>query len=347
MSYPVGSQPRINGDFTNEDGVAADPTTATLETIEPDGTTHAFVGLNDPAVVGRWYYRPLLDSPGTWKFRWVGAGALVATMPDFTIHVESSAFTDDFPAPTSTLVCAPWATTAAICEPCNEFDPEVLESNLLLASEVLYVLSGRQFRGAVCEATVRPQLPCGIDYGPCGGPYEVLLPHYPVTEVTEVKVRQTYDGILETLTADQYRLDNHSTLIRLQDSDGFYRSWPRQEIRQNSNGTGLYFEATYTYGQAPPLLGLSAARDLACEFALACDPSAAGKCKLPKNVQSVVRQGVSQEFIDVTQFLAEDLMGIHSVDVFLRSFNKSKLRRRASVWSPDLPSFRSVPFAGS
>lgn len=246
----------------------------------------------------------------------------------------------DTPSVQGALVCNVWATTEDICAPCDDMDTDLLKDMLLVASETLYVLSGRQFRGAGCEATVRPEFPCGVDYGACGGPYEVLLPHYPITEVTEVKVRQTYDGDLETLTADQYRLDNHSILVRLQDSDGVYRAWPRQEIRQNSNGTGLYFEVTYTYGQSPPSLGVLAARDLACEFALACDPSAAGKCRLPRNVQSIVRQGVSQEFIDVTQFLAEDIMGIHSVDVFLRSFNKSKLRRRATVWSPDLPSFR-------
>lgn len=247
----------------------------------------------------------------------------------------------------SDLICNAWATIDDVCAPCTEVDSGVMEDMLLVASETLYVLSGRQFRGAGCEATVRPEFPCGLDYGPCGGPYEVLLPHYPVTEVTEVKVRQRHNGDLETLTADQYRLDNHSILVRLEDSDGVYRQWPRQEVRQNSNGTAPYFEVTYTYGQSPPLLGITAARDLACEFALACDPAAAGKCRLPKNVQSIVRQGVSQEFIDVTQFLAEDLMGIHSCDVFLKVFNKAKLRRRASVWSPDLPSFRSVPFAGS
>lgn len=345
MSYQVGDSVRLRANFTNLAGVATDPTAVTVRIRSPLGVVTTPAATNDALTVGAFYYDLTVTSAGTWFYRFEGTGAVTAADED-TIQVERSAFSTEGTYQ-STLVCTPWATTDDICEPCNELDPEVLESNLLLASEVLYVLSGRQFRGAGCEATVRPQLPCGIDYGPCGGPYEVLLPHYPITEVTEVRVRQTHDGILETLTADQYRLDNHSTLVRLQDSDGFYRSWPRQEIRQNSNGTGLYFEVTYTYGQAPPLLGISAARDLACEFALACDPSSAGKCKLPKNVQSVVRQGVSQEFIDVTQFLAEDLMGVHSCDVFLRSFNKSKLRRRASVWSPDLPSFRSVPFAGS
>lgn len=251
------------------------------------------------------------------------------------------------PGTTDSLICNLWATTDDVCAPCSDLDADLLDRMLLVASETLYVLSGRQFRGGGCEVTVRPSFPCGIDYGPCGGPFEVLLPHYPVTEILEVKVRQRHLGDLEVLTEDQYRLDNHSTLVRLQDSDGIYRGWPRQEVRQNSNGTGTYFEVSYTYGSAPPALGVTAAADLACEFALACDPASAGKCKLPKNVQSVVRQGVSQEFIDVTQFLAEDLMGIHSVDVFMRTFNPSKLRRRASVWSPDLPTFRSVPFSGS
>ena len=251
------------------------------------------------------------------------------------------------PSTSDSLVCNLWATVDDVCGPCSDLDANLLDRMLLVASETLYVLSGRQFRGGGCEVTVRPSFPCGIDYGLCGGPFEVILPHYPVTEILEVKVRQNHLGDLEVLTEDQYRLDNHSTLVRLQDSDGVYRGWPRQEVRQNSNGTGTYFEVSYTYGSAPPALGVTAAADLACEFALACDPASAGKCKLPKNVQNVVRQGVSQEFIDVTQFLAEDLMGIHSSDVFLRAFNPQKLRRRASVWSPDLPTFRSVPFSGS
>jgi hypothetical protein len=345
MSYQVGDVVRLRAAFTDLSGVPADPTAVTVKIRNPAGTVTTPAAVNDATAVGAFYYDLAVTSSGTWTYRFEGTGAVTAA-DEATIYVERSAFSDDVSL-TSSLICEPWATTTDICAPCNELEPELLENMLLVASETLYVLSGRQFRGSGCEATVRPEFPCGVNYGPCGGPFEIVLPHYPVTEVTEVKVRQTHNGDLETLTEDQYRLDNHSTLVRLQDADDIYRGWPRQEIRQNSNGIGRYLEVTYTYGQAPPLLGKQAAAVLACEFALACDPDAATKCRLPKKVQSIVRQGVSMEFIDPEQFLAEDLTGIYETDIFLRVFNPAKLRRRASVWSPDLPAFRTVPFGGS
>lgn len=242
------------------------------------------------------------------------------------------------PEAAGSLVCNAWATPDDTS--CSGVDADLLSTMLLVASETLYVLSGRQFRGGGCEATVRPSFPCGIDYGGCGGPAEITLPHYPVNEITEVRVRQTYGGDLEVLDPDQYELVNRSTLVRLKDDDGHYRAWPQQDTRQPATGNGRFFEVSYTYGSPPPTLGVQAAADLACELALAVDPDAAAACRLPKNVQSIVRQGVAMEFLDATQLLESDLTGVYSVDLFLRTFNPQKLRRRASVWSPDLPSFR-------
>lgn len=239
----------------------------------------------------------------------------------------------------NSLICSAWAE-AADTSCAASVNEDLLAWMLLVASETLYVLSGRQFRGAGCEATVRPSFPCGVDYGGCGGPMEVTLPHYPVTEVTEVRVRQNYNGDLEILDPDQYELVNHSTLVRLKDADGIYRSWPQQDVRQPSTGNGRFFDVTYTYGSGPPTLGRQAAADLACEFVLAADPTAAAACRLPRNVQSIVRQGISAEFVDTTALLEQDLTGVYTVDLFLKTFNPQKLRRRASVWSPDLPTFR-------
>lgn len=233
-------------------------------------------------------------------------------------------------------VCTPWAVRDDLCSPCvgPELDPDELDEKLQAASDLLFAMSGRQFNGGGCTDTVRPIFPDSCGHA------EVMLPYYPVTAITSVKVRDRSDEAITTLQATDYRLDNKRVLVRLEGSDGTRKLWPHQDLYQNESGDGRFFEVTYTYGVAPPQLGVNAAATLACEMYLACDSSAADKCRLPNKVQSIVRQGVSMELIDPNQFLTEDFTGIYEVDSFLKAYNPKKLRRSASVWSPDLASFR-------
>lgn len=230
------------------------------------------------------------------------------------------------------------------------------------ASEILYELSGHRF-GGICEATVRPCAdPCR-----CGGYYQlgaghfmfldmyagywrnecgdrcgchplsrVKLPGYPVVEITDVLV----DGISVAGSGDptvEYRIDEGRYLTRLADpATGGARRWPgcqRLDLASSEMGT---FEVTYLHGEVPPAAGVAAARELACQLALACMGSE--ECQLPQGVVRVARQGVTIERAQFDLF-GMGRTGLVLVDAFLGAYNPSGLRRRPTVWSPDVQQY--------
>jgi hypothetical protein len=237
--------------------------------------------------------------------------------------------------------CSPWADEADLCSPCNDYaNVGVLAGDMLqAASDVLFELSGRQFPGT-CEATIRPvarcshieqsvSLPVPRSTGPAGcgcAPHHFSLPDYPVAAVSEVKI----DGAV--VSPSLYRVDDNRTLVRLADADGSNPGWPsgqRDDLPTTAEGT---WSITYTWGREPPPMGVTAAAVLACELALACDPETVGDCRLPKNVTSVTREGVSL-VLSPSDFLDRDgKTGLYEVDLFLRAVNPARVRQRASVW---------------
>lgn len=233
-------------------------------------------------------------------------------------------------------VCSPWATTDDVCSPCDDysFAAGLLDDSLLIASDVLFELSGRQFAGC-CQDTVRPDLAClcGPDrwqHCRCGGLSEVSLGGYPVTAIDEVLV----DGTV--LDPSEYRIDDYRWLVRLPDPEGRSQRWPCcQAAGQPTTEVGTW-EVTFTYGTPPPPAGVRAAADLACQLALSCQPETIESCTLPQRVTSITRQGVTAVLLDPFDFLDDGKTGIYSVDLFLRTYNPAKLRCRAAVFSPDL-----------
>jgi hypothetical protein len=90
---------------------------------------------------------------------------------------------------------------------------------------------------------------------------------------------------------------------------------------------------TYAYGRAVPPSGRLAAIALGTELGKAF----AGKaCALPSRVTSVTRQGVSFTALESLAVLKDDLVGIHSVDLWLRRVNPGKVTTGGAVWSPDI-----------
>lgn len=91
----------------------------------------------------------------------------------------------------------------------------------------------------------------------------------------------------------------------------------------------------WTAGVAPPPVCLYAAAELADELKKACvgDPG----CRLPSNVVSVTRQGVTVNMADPTALLDQGLTGLARVDLAIRTLNPSKLASRPRAYSPDAP----------
>ncbi|OJF15429.1 hypothetical protein BG844_04740 [Couchioplanes caeruleus subsp. caeruleus] len=217
------------------------------------------------------------------------------------------------------------------------------------------MLSGRQF--GLCPTTVRPvprghpgvrvwrrwelylspELPgwttfCGcpglgpvVDCG-CDRDVQVSLPGG-VQQVLEVRV----DG--QTLPASAYRVDNRRWLVR---TDG--GRWPtRQELTAGDDQPGA-FAVTYERGVPVPAAGRWAGGHLACEIAKAAVGDT--KCRLPRRVSAIVRQGVHTEFVDPTKLARDGMTGIPEVDGWLAAVNPYGLPRDSVVWSADLPSPR-------
>lgn len=244
--------------------------------------------------------------------------------------------------------CA-WEVNVACHADWAEFPADVRARAEQWATDILWMLSGRRF--GVCPVTVRPCQDCGEaswqtygviwDDGSSGWvPYlydgkwfncsclgthscrpasEVALPG-PVAGITEVRV----DG--ELVPPEAYRVDDAVWLVR---QDG--EAWPQQQDLGRPVGAPGTFSVTYLRGTPVPEAGKIAAGAVAYEFAKAC---VGADCRLPKQVQSIVRQGV--EFQVMPEDPADALTGIPEADQWLRAVNPAKLRQRPRVASLDL-----------
>jgi len=258
--------------------------------------------------------------------------------------------------------CADWTTLADVraCD-CLEDPPTdaQISDAIIMASEVLFELSGRRFSGA-CAQTVRPcaqtvggsayayhglasfdgaigWLPSwgscscsGADSCSCQTIPQIDLGNVPIVTVDEVRI----DGVVLAPTA--YRVDEYRWLVR---TDG--ETWPCcQDMLADDATDPDTFAVDFTFGNAPPLVGKRAAEVLACELAKSC---AGGECRLPKRVTSITRQGLTTVVLDPFDFLTNGSTGIYDVDLFIKTYNPTGRRRPMSVASPDVgPSVRRV-----
>ncbi len=261
--------------------------------------------------------------------------------------------------------CEAWVTGDEVAACCNVdvgTDFTVFDQVAIQASMLLFELSGRQFNGT-CEQTIRPcrddcacwgdvfspaQVPAipwswgywgtsiGLGWGwgyegcrelcGCGFTSRVKLPGFPVTSILEVKI----DGVV--IADTEYRLDEWQWLTRMNDA-----RWPAcQQLDRADTEEGTW-TVTYEFGQAPPLPGVAAAAELACQLYKACEGSA--DCQLPAGTTKVTRQGVQIERAPFLSWALKDgawATGLPLVDVFLSAYNPFRLQRRSTVWSPDV-----------
>jgi len=228
-----------------------------------------------------------------------------------------------------------WVPVPLTCT--DDIDPSVDQDEVAaVASELLFVLSGRQF--GVRVQTVRPRVtsPTCVCRGchPGGGSRfpESSGCGCSTTTIAELAgpiatvERVTLSGV--DLPADAYTWSG-GRIIR---TDG--GTFP---CCQPPEANPPLLEVAYSWGRSIPESGILAARELACQLAFAAAPSTAGKCKLPARVQTISRQGVTMALLDPQSFLDEGRTGLYLVDLFLSAFNPGKNRRRARVFSPDLP----------
>lgn len=332
-----GATERVTAGFTAA-GVPADPTTITVTVIAPNGTVTTPTA--QQADVGEWYIDLVLSQVGAWRVTWEGTGAVPTTGTIIILSRRDGS---------SGQTCAPWATSADACSPCDDYaiDPNALDDAMQMATDVLFNLTGRRWPGE-CIDVIRPQAQyraddhrswwppnapaapawgwCSCHRGResgCSWMSEIKLPGHPVSSVSVL-----LDGAVFT----DWRLDDRRYLVR---TDG--EGWPCcQDMDADPASDENTFEITYVYGKPPPLGGVRAAATLGCQYALACEPEAVrdGRCRLPKNIASVSRAGTTTNFFDPQKLIENGEVGIPEVDQWVMSVLMGDKRRRATVMVP-------------
>lgn len=332
------------------------------EIKNPSVGVYIFTFSTPPALAGLWYYRV------------VGTGAVAAvTEGEFTI-LPSSVLAPVVSEPVNgpcQAWCDPQDIVECANLDISS-DTSILEAAAYEASQVLFQLSGRQFTGRCEPVTVRPcadgcgcwpswmfpglspgapQFPVGGWgwWGPgglwggwgwggndcgCQPLSRALLPGYPVTSITEVKI----DGVV--LDEDQYRLDEWRWLTRLADpTTGQAQWWPgcqRLDLPDTEVGT---WSCTYVHGVTPPAIGSRAAAQLGGIIYNAC---ISGECSLPVGTIQVTRTGLTTQkapFVSWSRINGRWATGLPLVDMFLSAYNPAGLKRRPVAWSPGGPKY--------
>ena len=227
----------------------------------------------------------------------------------------------------------------------TEFATEACE----VASYLLWAMSGRKYTGVTTVTerytcvlrnnrmgpstkTNSPVLFGGDVYNIPSGDYDeyseltadgmspdarIRLRGRPVTKV--IAMRNKTGKILDP---SSYYLVDHSTI----------------HVVAGTPWTPCNTEITYEYGTSVPVAGKMAARTMALEFAKLW--AGDDDCALPQRITSISRQGVSYTILDNQEFIDELRTGLYAVDLFLKTVNPDNARRKAKVFTPDVPRAR-------
>ena len=139
----------------------------------------------------------------------------------------------------------------------------------------------------------------------------------PVTKI--IAMRNKVGAVIDP---SKYYLVDHSTI----------------HVAAGTAWTPCNTEITYMYGSPVPVAGKMAARTMALEFAKLW--AGDDDCALPQRITSISRQGVSYTILDQQEFIDELRTGLYAVDLFLKTVNPDNARRKAKVFTPDVPRAR-------
>lgn len=219
-----------------------------------------------------------------------------------------------------------WITASQLANPSDPNAGYAAE----FASWVLYKLTAEKYPGIRTSTEWLGLDGCNptscytfTDYGdftwvttgvPSAAYRSVKLRGQPVVEVLSVI---TSDGVA---ASGEYKVANHSRLVTTSPA-----GW---NLRQGIN-------VTYRHGTKPPVAGVFAAIRLADELVLAMNED--DRCALPINTQSASRQGIDIQLFDPASLFEKGFIGLYEVDLFIQAANPGRAKKRAKVFSPNLP----------
>lgn len=257
-----------------------------------------------------------------------------------------------------------WLDVAELATEFPALTAEQRQAAAQTATDVLHALSGRQYHGRrterllVAPAVSGPSIPLGL-----GSPFAAFLPvrttgcgcHArdldpmlpgPIVRVVRLVVANVDVPLGQVVVHDRRTvrvrppggsIPDPLAVNFVTDGEGFYSLFPSGAV---SCGRRATVDLTVEWGAEPPAGGRLGALALAREIAkgIGGDDS----CRLPGNVVSVNRQGVTV-LLDPATFLSAGRTGIPEADEWLASVNPSvskdgRGKRAAStVWWPEAP----------
>lgn len=351
-------------------GAPTDPTTVTFRVRDPDGILVVYAPpdpeVTNPSTGVYVLTLPTTLEPGVYYYRVEGTGAVTAVGEgEFTIRQSPTLSGLPDEQVLTHGPCRPWVSGEELECGVGTEDQERKDTAAVVASELLYMLSGQQFPGD-CEHHDRPcarYQSCGwargvvplygyASWAPWSGTWgwvwsdvhegqqscgctplsKIPLPGY-ATRIVEVVI----DG--DVVDPATYELRDNRWLVRVTpDPDEFpLLRWPSCQRMELPDGEAGTWSVTWLSGMPPPQSGIEAARQLGCQVYASMTPGL--ECALPDGVTQVTRQGITMSRDLFYQWGFQDgkwATGLPLVDGFLTAFNPNGLPRQTTVWSPDL-----------
>lgn len=348
-----GATITLDAFYKDASNAAVDPTNPKVSILDPASTV--VVSLATPTHVGLGHYQ--YEYPvdvgaqlGAWQARWFGLvnGVQVGPVDDgFTVVAAGSIDTSTRTGQT----CQPWVTSGdPYCQATLDAGVSSAELDICLqiATDVLWNLTGRRWSG-VCTDSIRPQAQWKKwdGYGPrfwaasqtplfnfgvctchrsretgCNHIPEIRLPNGPVVPDSPIV---HVNGELFT----DWRVDDGRWLVR---TDG--EGWPCCQNLLLDDTEDRTWSVVYEFGSMPPIGGARMAAVYGCQLALSFSPDLAGKCRLPKRVTRITRQGVTASAVDPETLVEKGQLGLVEVDAWVGSIINGNKRRRATVMVP-------------
>lgn len=245
-----------------------------------------------------------------------------------------------------------------------------LEKCIGAATDVLFVMSGRQYRQG--RSIVRPVAisssygtqsylypyssmsgygaawgfaagwswtAVGMGWWQNGQDLSELVLQGPIRRINRImSTGKTLGGWAPGETNPNYQVFDGRRVVRTVTPGGgsdlaASQAWPwNQQLQLPLTSPGT-FMVDYEWGKPPPDLGSLACVELATELALTL--TGEDDAKLPARVSNIAMQGLNVAVGDPLVYLREDLIGLPLVDLFLQRSNPNRLRRRSVFLSPN------------
>lgn len=259
----------------------------------------------------------------------------------------------------------PWCTEADLpAKRLTKVQDTDLAFMIAAATDLLYVLSGRQYRTG--RSVVRPTTiqsgyanqsylypyssmsgygdawgfasgwawsAIGLGWWQNGQDLSELVLQGPVTKINAVLVNGSALGGWPPDNPNFTLYDQRRLVINVNNQSGLPSAWPWAQQLNLPLTEGGTFAVDYEWGRPPPESGRLACIELAVALALA--HTGDNDSKLPSRVLSIATQGVTMAVGDALTYIREDLTGLPICDLFLNSVNPQKLRRRSAFLAPN------------